>query len=142
MTRLLEILISLAIVAVLFTIIGFILPSSRHLEHSVETNRKMTIVFDTLNSARRFKDWNPAVAGDPGIKIQLSGPETGVGAKVSWDSDQKALGQGQLDHRQERTGQAGRIRDRGHRPRAQQALGVHLHADRQGRPQHPDHPEL
>ncbi len=94
MTRLLEILISLAIVAVLFTVVGFILPSSRHLEHSVETNRKMPIVFDTLNSVRRFKDWNPAVAGDPGIKINLSGPESGVGAKISWDSEEKALGQG------------------------------------------------
>jgi hypothetical protein len=94
MTRLLEILISLAIVAVLFTVVGFILPSSRHLEHSVETNRKMPIVFDTLNSVRRFKDWNPAVAGDPNIKINLSGPESGVGAKISWDSQEKALGQG------------------------------------------------
>ena len=94
MTRLLEILISLAIVAVLFTIVGFILPSGRHLENSVETNRKMPIVFDTLNSVRRFKDWNPATAGDPKIKISLSGPESGVGAKVSWDSEEKALGQG------------------------------------------------
>ncbi|GAB3358071.1 polyketide cyclase [Lysobacter tyrosinilyticus] len=94
MTRLLEILISLAIVAVLFTVVGFILPSSRHLESSVETNRKMTIVFDTLNSARRFKDWNPSVAGDPKIKINVSGPESGVGSKVSWDSEEKALGQG------------------------------------------------
>lgn len=94
MTRLLEILISLAIVAVLFTIIGFILPSSRHLENSVETNRKMTIVYDTLNSMRRFRDWNPAVAGDPDIKINLSGPETGVGAKVSWESEEKAIGNG------------------------------------------------
>jgi hypothetical protein len=94
MTRLLEILISLAIVAVLFTVVGFILPSSRHLENSVETNRKMTIVFDTLNSVRRFKDWNPSVAGDPKIKINVSGPDSGVGAKVSWDSEEKALGQG------------------------------------------------
>jgi len=94
MTRLLEILISLAIVAVLFTVVGFILPSSRHLENSVETNRKMPIVFDTLNSVRRFKDWNPAVAGDPKIKITLSGPASGVGARVSWDSEEKALGQG------------------------------------------------
>ena len=94
MTRLLEILISLAIVAVLFTVVGFLLPSSRHLENSVETNRKMTIVYDTLNSVRRFKDWNPAVAGDPKIKINLSGPETGVGAKVSWNSEEPALGNG------------------------------------------------
>ncbi len=94
MTRLLEILISLAIVAVLFTVVGFILPSSRHLEHSVETNRKMPIVFDTLNGVRRFRDWNPAVAGDPKIKIMVSGPESGVGAKVSWESQEKALGNG------------------------------------------------
>jgi type II secretory pathway pseudopilin PulG len=94
MTRLLEILISLAIVAVLFTIVGFILPSSRHLENSVETNRKATIVYDTLNSVRHFRDWNPAVAGDPAIKINLSGPDSGVGAKVSWSSEEKALGEG------------------------------------------------
>lgn len=94
MTRLLEILISLAIVAVLFVVVGLILPSSRHLSHSVETNRKMPIVFDTLNSVRRFDDWNPAVAGDPDIRITLSGPESGVGAKISWVSGEKALGQG------------------------------------------------
>lgn len=94
MTRLFEILISLAIVSVLFVIVGLILPSSRHLSNSVETNRKMPIVFDTLNSVRRFKDWNPAVAGDPDIKITLSGPESGVGARISWDSTEKALGQG------------------------------------------------
>ena len=94
MTRLIEILISLAIVAVLFVVVGFLLPSSRHLSNSVETNRKMPIVFDTLNSVRRFKDWNPAVAGDPNIKINLSGPESGVGAQVNWQSNEKALGSG------------------------------------------------
>ena len=94
MTRLLEILISLAIVAVLFTVVGFILPSSRHLESSVETNRKMPIVFDTLNSVRRFKDWNPSVAGDPKIKINLSGPESGAGAPGSWAAEEKAQGEG------------------------------------------------
>ncbi len=65
MTRLLEILISLAIVAVLFLVVGLVLPSSRHLVETVETNRKLTIVFDTLNSLRRFKDWNPLVLRDP-----------------------------------------------------------------------------
>jgi hypothetical protein len=94
MTRLIEILISLAIVAVLFTAVGILLPSSRHLAHAVETNRKPPIVFDTLNSVRRFKDWNLAVAGDPKIKLDYSGPDAGVGAKVSWDSEEPALGQG------------------------------------------------
>ena len=70
MTRLIEILISLAIVAALFLIVGIALPSSRHLEHSVETNRKLTIVFDSLNSLKRFKDWNPLVLRDPRQLVQ------------------------------------------------------------------------
>lgn len=94
MTRLIEVLISLAIVAVLFLVVGLVLPSSRHLSEQVETNRKMTIVYDTLNSFRRFKDWNPLVLRDPRMKVQLSGPESGVGATLTYDSDHPQLGHG------------------------------------------------
>jgi hypothetical protein len=94
MTRLIEILISLAIVTVLFLVVGLVLPSSRHINEKVETNRAMTIVFDTLNSFRRFDDWNPLVLRDPRMKIQLSGPESGVGATLTYDSDKPRLGHG------------------------------------------------
>ena len=94
MTRLIEILISFAIVAALMLIVGIVLPSSRHLSESVETNRKMTIVFDTVNSLRRFKDWNPLVLRDPQAKLELSGPTSGVGAKLTWDSDVGQVGDG------------------------------------------------
>lgn len=94
MTRLIEILISFAIVAVLMLIVGVVLPSSRHLSESVETNRKMTIVFDTLNSLRRFTDWNTLALRDPQAKFDLSGPASGVGAKLSWQSDVKQVGDG------------------------------------------------
>ncbi|MFC3551142.1 SRPBCC family protein [Lysobacter cavernae] len=94
MTRLIEILISLAIVAALFLIVAVVLPSSRHLQHSVETNRKMTIVYDTLNSLRRFKDWNPLVLRDPAMQLKLSGPDSGVGARLDYDSKEKGLRQG------------------------------------------------
>lgn len=94
MTRLIELLISLAIVAALFLIIGVILPSSRHLEHSVETNRKSTIVYDTLNSLRRWPAWNPIAAKDAAMKIELSGPEQGVGARLEYESQERGLGEG------------------------------------------------
>ena len=94
MTRLIEILISFAIVAVLMLLVGLVLPSSRHLSESVETNRKMTIVFDTLNSLRRFKDWNALVLRDPQAKLDLTGPVSGVGAKLAWSSDNKQVGDG------------------------------------------------
>ena len=80
MTRLLEILISLAIVAALFLIVGVVLPSSRHLTEEIETNRKMTIVYDTLNAPRRLKDWNPLAFHDPAMQWEFSGPDSGVGA--------------------------------------------------------------
>lgn len=94
MTRLLEILISLAIVVALYLVVGLMLPSSRHLVEKIETNRKLTIVFDTLNSFRRFKDWNTLVLRDPGMQVTLSGPEEGEGAQLDYVSDKKGVGKG------------------------------------------------
>lgn len=94
MTRLLEILISLAIVTVLFLVVGVLLPSSRTLVETVETNRRMTIVYDTVNSLRRFKDWNPLVLYDPKVQLKLSGPDAGVGARLDYTSQRENVGNG------------------------------------------------
>ncbi|RYI18956.1 MAG: polyketide cyclase [Acetobacteraceae bacterium] len=94
MTRLLEILISLAIVAALYLVVALVLPSSRHLVEKTETNRKLTIVFDTLNSVRRFKDWNPLLLRDPRLQLTVSGPEKGVGARLDYVSTDDRLGKG------------------------------------------------
>ena len=94
MTRLLEILISLAIVAALYLLVALVLPSSRHLVEKIETNRKLTIAFDSLNSLRRFKDWNPLVLRDPVVQITLSGPDSGVGARLDYVSKKDGLGKG------------------------------------------------
>jgi len=94
MTRLIEVLISLAIVLALFLVIGLVLPSSRHLSEQVQTNRKLTIVYDTVDSLRRFKDWNPLVLHDPKMKIKLSGPESGVGAQLDYVSEVPTVGSG------------------------------------------------
>ncbi len=94
MTRLIELLISLAIVAALFIIVGFMLPSHRHIEQSVETNRKMTIVYDTINSFARFTQWNVLPLHDPEMDINLSGPTSGVGARLDYSSKERSVGSG------------------------------------------------
>ena len=86
MTRIIEFLIALGIVAGLFVIIGVCLPGERHITESIETNRKMTIVYDTVSSLRRFKDWNPLVLRDPAVDLKLSGPASGVGATLDFTS--------------------------------------------------------
>ena len=84
-----------ALVLALFLVIGLVLPSSRSLQESVETNRRMTIVFDTLNNVRRLKDWNPLIPSAAN-ELSYSGGEnnTGVGAKVDYNSANAAWGQG------------------------------------------------
>src|SRR3546814_11552083 len=54
----------------------------------------MTIVFDTINSLRRFTDWNALALRDPQAHLELSGPASGVGAKLTWTSADKQVGMG------------------------------------------------
>jgi hypothetical protein len=71
-----------------------LLPSSRSLTETVETNRKMTIVYDTINSLRRFDDWHPLALRDPGMKWEFTGPDSGVGARLGYSSDNPQVGKG------------------------------------------------
>lgn len=96
MTRVIEFLIALAIVAGLFLVVGLVLPSKRHLSESVETNRRMTIVYDTLNNVRRLPDWNPLVPADP-AQVRFSGGgegHVGQGARADFTTDDNFLGSG------------------------------------------------
>ena len=94
MTRFIEFLISLLIVAVLFVAIGLLLPAKRSFVYSIETNRPMATVNDLLNGFSRFKDWNSLVRYDPRMKIEVTGPQLGVGAKLSYASRDKVVGDG------------------------------------------------
>jgi effector-binding domain-containing protein len=94
MTRFFEFLISLLIVVVIFVVIGLFLPSKRFFSYSIETNRPMSTVNDLFNGFSRFKDWNPLLRFDRHAKTQISGPAQGVGAKFSYQSRDKMIGNG------------------------------------------------
>lgn len=94
MTRFFEFLISLVIVTVLFLLVGVFLPNRRHVEHSMETNHPVRQVYDTINSFKRFGDWNPLRMHDPAIQYTTEGPDRGVGAKLNYVSQKKKIGSG------------------------------------------------
>jgi hypothetical protein len=96
MIRLIEFLIALAIVLALFVVVGLVLPSKRHLEESVETNRRMTIVFDTVNNVRRLKDWSLLMPSLP-ENLKYSDKLTGVGARVEFTSEDPRWGSGRWE---------------------------------------------
>ncbi|PRH82783.1 SRPBCC family protein [Arenimonas caeni] len=94
MTRVIEWLISLLIVVALFVAIGLFLPASRSVSHSVETNRPMATVNDILSGFTRFSDWNALINHDPRMQIDVTGPANGVGAKLGFRSNDRAVGEG------------------------------------------------
>lgn len=94
MTRFFEFLISLLIVVVIFVVIGLFLPSKRYFTYSIETNRPMSTVNDLFNGFSRFKDWNPLLRYDRNAKYEITGPAEGVGAKFSYHSRQRIIGDG------------------------------------------------
>jgi hypothetical protein len=94
MTRFLELLMSAVIVAILFVVVGVFLPDRRSVQHSVETSHPLRQAFDTLNSFKRFAEWNPLRQHDPRVAYTLSGPVEGVGAQIDYVSALPEIGKG------------------------------------------------
>ena len=46
-------------------------------------------LFPYINNSKKMNDWMPWKDSDPGVKMQYSGPDEGVGSKSSWNSEGK-----------------------------------------------------
>lgn len=89
--------IVLAIVALIVIVVavGFFLPSSFKVQRSVEIAAPPSKIYPLIAAPRQWKNWTVWNQRDPGMTIDYSGPESGVGAKWSWKS--KTEGNGAMD---------------------------------------------
>lgn len=94
MVRFLEVIVAALIVVVVFVVFALFLPSVRNYEDSIETNRPVRIVFDTLNGFHRFADWSPLKLRDPRIRFSYEGPTFGEGAELFYHSSDPTIGSG------------------------------------------------
>ena len=95
MTRVLELLVSLLIVAALVVIVGVLLPSHGHIERSIEVSSPLRQIYDSVNTLRRFPEWSPERRLDPMMRMEYLGPRTGVDAMVNY-SGNESVGKGSL----------------------------------------------
>ncbi len=79
---------------ILLLIIGLFLPSSTTFERTVTINAPQDLVFEYVNSMPRFNEWSPWHSIDPDTKYTFTGPESGVGHKMAWQSDHENVGSG------------------------------------------------
>ncbi|MBT2746437.1 MULTISPECIES: SRPBCC family protein [unclassified Lysobacter] len=73
------------LLAAVFVVGGFLLPSSSHVERSITIDRPPGEVHAMLDSYKRFNEWSPWFEIEPTAKYAYSGPESGVGAAMSWE---------------------------------------------------------
>lgn len=94
MRSIIELLIALAISALFFVGLGFMLPTKGKIERHIEIERPAIHVYDMVNSTRRYLTWQPWTYADPDADITFSEAQDGVGAKASWTSNNPKVGNG------------------------------------------------
>ncbi|MET0505263.1 MAG: polyketide cyclase [Luteibacter sp.] len=97
MTRLLEFIVALVIVAVLGVVVGLAMPSAGHVEREMLISKDLRQVYDVFSNFRRFPDYTVLRSFDPKVQFELSGKAYGPGAKIDWKADDKKVGDGSLE---------------------------------------------
>jgi hypothetical protein len=96
MTRVLEFIVALIIVAITGVVVGFIMPGSGHVERSLTVSKDLRQVYDVVANFRTFPDYGVLRAYDPQTKYTLSGNAYGAGSEISWSSQDPKVGDGKL----------------------------------------------
>jgi carbon monoxide dehydrogenase subunit G len=81
---------------IIVAIIGYMSPSTVHLEVSKKINAAPDVIFQEVGDFENFVTWSPWSAKDPNMKQQFEGEKLSVGSKYSW-SGNKQVGKGSLE---------------------------------------------
>lgn len=79
---------------VLFVGTAFLLPARVNVQRSIEIQRPVSTVFSMVNGFESFAAWSPLLVRDPAMQYRVSGPDTGVGARLQWQGDPRQVGSG------------------------------------------------
>ncbi len=89
------ILIAVAVIVVLFLIIVATRPSDFKVTRAARIAAPAEVVFDNVNTLRKWEAWSPWAKIDPNAKSTFSGPESGPGSSMAWSGNNK-VGEGRM----------------------------------------------
>lgn len=91
-------ILTIAMAVVLALVAGsFFLPKTAHVERSVVIGAEPHAVYPFAADLWSFNLWNPWADLDPDMTASVSDPASGVGATLSWSSDDKRVGSGTIE---------------------------------------------
>ena len=85
------VLIILALSVLVFGV-GALLSKDFEVVRSIEIDAEPEVVFNEVNSLKKWNACSPWMARDPSIQNEYSGPDSGVGATVAWTSEKSGSG--------------------------------------------------
>lgn len=74
------------ILALVLIGVGYLLPDRTHVERDIRIDAPPEAVFPYVSDLRRFSEWSPWPDSAPDSQYSYSGPESGVGARMDWQS--------------------------------------------------------
>jgi uncharacterized protein YndB with AHSA1/START domain len=89
-----KVLIGLVALVAVVVLVGFLLPSSVHVERSTTIQAPPDAVFPYVADYRKFNDWSPWAKLDPKTEYTITGEPGTVGAKMAWKSNDPNVGSG------------------------------------------------
>lgn len=84
----------LVALVIVFFAVSFFLPSETHIERTIEIQARDSVVFKLISEHKEFQKWSPWAKIDPAMETIFSGPEVGIGSKITWKSDHSHVGNG------------------------------------------------
>ncbi|MEM8786724.1 MAG: SRPBCC family protein [Pseudomonadota bacterium] len=82
------------VVVVLAAAGAYLLPREVSVARSIDIDAPPAEVFAHVNSLQAFAEWSPWGDIDPDMTQSFSGPETGVGNRMEWQSADQRVGSG------------------------------------------------
>ncbi len=86
MKRALKLIAALVTTVLLLAAVGFALPSAFKVERAVQIEAPAAEVYALIASPREWKRWSAWNTRDPAMRIEYTGPDSGLGAGWSWQS--------------------------------------------------------
>ncbi|MGI8602058.1 MAG: SRPBCC family protein [Verrucomicrobiales bacterium] len=90
-----KILITVAVIVVLFVIIVVLQPSEFRVTRSITVSAPPPVVFAQVNDLHKWQAWSPWEKLDPALKRNYEGPSTGTGTTYSWAGNNQ-VGEGRM----------------------------------------------
>ncbi len=82
------------VVAAILAVVAYVLPREVTVERSLTINATPEAIFPHVNSMQATEAWSPWLERDPNVKLTYEGPDSGVGNRMTWESEHPQVGSG------------------------------------------------